>query len=86
MSSKTADISQFFELSFYKWVMFWEASKLLPFPDENPKLGQYLGVAINVGPAMTTKILNAKTGCLLLHLLRTDRERGYQYGAYCTTQ
>ena len=59
MSGETADISQSCKLSFYKWVMFWEQSKLVPFPDENPTLGRYLGVAINVGPAMTAKILKA---------------------------
>ena len=31
----------------------------MAFPDENPTLGQYLGVAIDVGPAMTAKILKA---------------------------
>ena len=40
--------------------MFWEESKLVAFPLENPMLGQYLGVAIDVGPAMTAKILKAK--------------------------
>ena len=59
MSGERADISQFCELSFYKWVMFREAGKLVPFPDKKPTLGQYLGVAINVGPAMTPKILKA---------------------------
>ena len=39
--------------------MFWEESKLVAFPDENAMLGQYLGVAIDVGPAMTAKILKA---------------------------
>ena len=59
MSGKTADISQFCELSFYEWVMYREESKLVAFPDENPALGRYLGVAIDVGPAMTAKILKA---------------------------
>ena len=59
MSGETTEISQFFELSFYEWVMFWEEFKLVAFPDENPTLGQYLGVAIGVGPAMTAKILKA---------------------------
>ena len=29
----------------------------MAFPDENPVLGQFLEVAIDVGPAMTAKIL-----------------------------
>ena len=59
MSGETADISQFCELSFYEWIMYREESKLVAFPDENPALGRYLGVAIDVGPAMTAKILRA---------------------------
>ena len=31
----------------------------MPFPDENPTLGRYLGVAIDVGPEMTAMILKA---------------------------
>jgi len=59
MSGETADISPFCELSFYEWVMYREPSKLVQFPDKNPTLGRYLGVAIDVGPAMTAKILKA---------------------------
>ena len=59
MSGEMANISQFCELSFYEWVMFREESKLVPFPYEFPTLGQYLGVAIDVGPAMTAMILKA---------------------------
>ena len=59
MSGETANISQFCKFSFYKWVMFQEAIKLVPFPDESPTLGQYLGVAIDIGPAITAKILKA---------------------------
>ena len=59
MSGETSDISQFCELSFYEWIMYREESKLVAYPDENPALGRYLGVAIDVGPSMTAKILKA---------------------------
>jgi len=59
MSGETADISPFCKLSFYEWVMYREDSKVVQYPDENPALGRYLGVAIDVGPAMTAKILKA---------------------------
>ena len=59
MTGETADISPFCKLSFYEWVMYREDSKVVQYPDENPALGQYLGVAIDVGPAMTAKILKA---------------------------
>ena len=55
LSGETADISQFCELSFYEWVMFRDEP--VQFPDENPVLGRFLGIAIDVGPAMTAKIL-----------------------------
>jgi hypothetical protein len=55
MSSKSLDISQFCEFAFYDWVMF--CNEPITFPNDNPVLSQYLGLAINVGPALTTKIL-----------------------------
>jgi hypothetical protein len=59
MSGETADISQFCELIFYEWILYREESKLVAYLNENPALGRYLGVAIDVGPAMTAKILKA---------------------------
>ena len=55
MSGETSDISQFHELEWFKWVMFWD--EIAPFPDDVLKLGHYLGPSIDVGPVMTTKIL-----------------------------
>jgi hypothetical protein len=57
MSGKTSDISQFCEFAFYDWIMFRDQP--VAFPDDNPVLGRYLGPAIDVGPALTTKILKA---------------------------
>ena len=55
MSGETADICQFCELSFYEWVMFCDEP--VAFPDENPVLGRFQGIVIDVGPAITAKIL-----------------------------
>ncbi len=55
MSSETADISQFCELGWYKWVKF--RSTTVSFPVDPLVLGKYLGPSIDVGPAMTAKIL-----------------------------
>ena len=83
LSGETADISQFCDLSFYEWVMFQDEP--VAFPDENPVLGQFLGVAINVGPAMTAKILTQKwRSCLPIHLSWTDRRRGGESCSHCT--
>ena len=55
MSGKMSDISQFCELEWLGWVMFQDETA--PFPDDVLKLGHYLGPSIDVGPAMTAKIL-----------------------------
>ena len=55
MSGETSDISQFCELEWFELVMFCD--KTAPLPDIMLKLGHYLGPSIDVGPAMTTKIL-----------------------------
>ena len=55
MSDQTSDISQFCELGFYEWVMFRDEP--IQFPNDNPVLGRYLEPAINVGSAMTAKIM-----------------------------
>ena len=59
MSGETSDISQFCELGFYEWIIFWEEPNHAQFPADNPVLGRYLGPAINVGPAMTANILKS---------------------------
>ncbi len=59
MSGETPDISQFCELSFYEWVMVRDEGENVAYPNENPILGRYLGVATDVGPAMTAKILKS---------------------------
>ena len=55
LSGETANISQFCELSFYEWIMFRDEP--VHYPNNNPVLGQFLGIAVDVGPAMTAKIL-----------------------------
>ena len=57
MLGETSNISQFCEFAFYDWIMFRDQP--VAFPDDNPVLGRYLGPAIDVGPALTAKILKA---------------------------
>ena len=57
MMGETADISAFSQLGWYEWVMFRDTS--VSFPDTKLILGRYLGPAIDVGPAMTAKIMKA---------------------------
>ena len=55
MSGETSDISQLCKLEWFKWVMFQEETALSL--DDVLKLGHYLGPSIDVGQAMTAKIL-----------------------------
>lgn len=55
MSGETSDISPFCEFAFYDWVMFRDQG--VAFPGDPRTLGKYLGPSIDVGPAMTAKIL-----------------------------
>ena len=57
MTGQTADISQFFELEWYEWVMYHDSA--IRFPDDKLVLGKWLGPSIDIGPAMTGKILKA---------------------------
>ncbi len=67
MSSKTANISQFCEIGWYKWVKF--CSSTLSFPEDLLVLGKDLGPLIDVDHAMTAKILNhpQSTGKVIHH-------------------
>ena len=51
------------------------------FPDDNPVLGRYLGPAIDVGPALTTKILKANGEVVYRSTYRalTDVERASEH-------
>ncbi len=58
VSGQTADISPFVEFAWYDWVLYWDHTA--KFPEEKEVLGRWLGPAIDVGPAMTAKILTNK--------------------------
>ena len=55
MSGETSDISQFCEFEWYEWVYFRDAA--VSFPEDKLVLGRYLGPSIDIGPALTAKIL-----------------------------
>ena len=57
MSGQTSDISIWVQHEWYDWVKFRDTA--IPFPDDKEALGRYLGPSIDVGPAMTAKILKA---------------------------
>ena len=57
VSGETADISPFVSFKWYEWVMFRDTS--VSFPEDELVLGRDLGPAIDIGPAMTRKILKA---------------------------
>jgi hypothetical protein len=55
VSGETADISEFAEHAFYDWVKFRDT--VVAYPDNKLVLGRYLGPSVDIGPAMTAKIL-----------------------------
>jgi hypothetical protein len=55
VTGQTPDISQFCELEWYEWIKFYDSEA--PFPDDKMVTGRYLGPSLDVGPAMTAKIL-----------------------------
>jgi hypothetical protein len=57
MKGGTADISQICMFAWYDWVMFRDTVNTIAFPDKRLTLGRYLGPAINIGMALTAKIL-----------------------------
>jgi hypothetical protein len=57
MKGGTADISQICKFVWYDWVMFRDTVNTIAFPDKRLTLGRYLGPAINIGLALTAKIL-----------------------------
>ena len=57
VSGETADISPFAIHQWYEWVKFRETT--VAFPEDKLVLGRDLGPAIDIGPAMTRKVLKA---------------------------
>ncbi|KAI2504427.1 Reverse transcriptase (RNA-dependent DNA polymerase) [Fragilaria crotonensis] len=55
VSGETADISPFALFKWYEWVLFRDTS--VTYPDDSMVLGRDLGPAIDIGPAMTRKVL-----------------------------
>ena len=57
MSDQTADISPFAAVGWYEWIKYYDAVQ--GYPEHKEILGQWLGPAIDIGLAMTSKVLKA---------------------------
>jgi hypothetical protein len=57
LSGETSDISQLCELGWYDWCKFRDVAA--PFPQDKQVLGRYLGPSVDIGPAMTAKLLKS---------------------------
>jgi len=55
VNGETANISSIAEFKWYKWVMFRDTS--ISFPDSKMVLGRNLSPALDIGPAMTRKVI-----------------------------
>jgi hypothetical protein len=74
VSGQTADISPFVEYEWFEWVMWFDRSA--EFPEAKEKLGRWLGPALDIGPAMTMKIMksNGQVQYSSSHRCLTDLE------------
>ena len=68
ISGQTSDISPFVEHAWYDWVKYYDSNSSYPEPKE--RLGRWLGPSIDIGPAMTSKILKANGQVLHLSSYR----------------
>ena len=58
MSGETSDIATLHKFGWYQWVYFIDTS--VTFPGDKLVLGRHCGPSIDVGPALTAKILRKK--------------------------
>ena len=69
MSGQTGDISSLCEFEWFKWLMFFQPKET--YPDNKMFIGRWLGPAIDVGTAMTYKILSPDGGYVCRSTLRS---------------
>jgi len=50
VTGNTPDISHLMNFGFYSWIKYWKPTG---FPTDGEKLGKWLGVAHDIGKAMT---------------------------------
>jgi ribosomal protein L31E len=64
LSGQTADISPFVQHGWFDWIKWYDLQSTFPEPRE--RLGRWLGPSLDIGPAMTSKVL--KENGQLIHL------------------
>ena len=72
ISGETADISPFAEFRWFEPVKYRDSS--VKFPEDKLRFGRDLGPALDVGPAMTRKILNKKGNVVYRSTVRSLTE------------
>ena len=68
LSGQTSDISPFVECAWYEWVYWY--NNLAKYPELREELGRWLGPALDIGPAMTAKILKSNGQMVYLSMYR----------------
>ena len=68
MSGQTADISPWALFAWYEWVYFHDGA--ISFPEDSEVLGRDLGPALDMGPAMSRKILKANGEIIVRQTVR----------------
>ncbi len=69
VSGQISDISPFIECEWYEWVKFYDQGA--SYPKDKEVYGRWLGPAIDIGPAMTAKILKQNGQVFYRSIYRT---------------
>jgi hypothetical protein len=74
VSGQTADILPFVEYEWFEWVIWYDRNA--EFPNAKETLGRWLGPSLDIGPAMTAKIMKkyGQITYLSSHRCLTDLE------------
>ena len=68
MTGQTADISAICEFEWFQWIMYYEPTE--SYPNDRMTIGRYLGPALDVGTALTHKILKSNGQVLARNTVR----------------
>ena len=71
MTGETPNITHIVEVGWYEWVKFWDRAK---FPQLKEVYSRWLGPAIDIGPALTSKILKSNGQVIYTSTYRTITE------------
>ena len=73
MFGETPDISAIIQFSWLQLVLYY--NKMASYPNPKEELGHFVGIAINVGDALTFKVLTAHDQVLCRSVIRPAEDK-----------